>query len=101
MLGAGAVWCACHLVRASYGFEVRAQFDSLPLSDEELVEWLRLQPGVVPHTVWTARDGTALRVVFIQVRNIVGHPPFPALEEECAKLGYKGADAMFRDYRED
>jgi hypothetical protein len=86
-------------IPASRVYEVRAEFGSMPADDDALRQWLTEQPGVIAHTCHMKREGNAVRVTFIQVRNMVGQPSFPDLESECKRLGYSGSDPVFRDYR--
>jgi hypothetical protein len=78
-------------------YSVQARFHSLPSDDHELRLWLQDQPGIVPHTVHSARRiEKTVEVSFIQVRNGLGQPPFPKLEAKAKELGYRGS-AEFRD----
>jgi hypothetical protein len=71
----------------------------MPANDKALTEWLRSQPGVVPHTVAIGRfdGGKLLYVGFIQSRNLAGKPPFPDLNGHVGGLGYAESDGPFRD----
>lgn len=91
---------AAAAIYPSYGYLVEADFASLPADDARLIEWLQVQPGVVPHTVHINREGAQkrrLQVVFIQSRNLLGTPPFPDLERGCREMGYDGPAVRFRD----
>jgi IS4 transposase len=96
---AGGIWFAFQSIRISFIYSLKAEFTAMPADDRELENWLRGYPGVVPHTVWILREGNSLRVTFIQVRDVMGQPPFPELNEQCESLGYVGPDGRFRDYR--
>jgi hypothetical protein len=87
-----------HKVHVSWSNHLEAHFEVLPDDDTELRAWLRGQPGVVPHTVWTGRfgeDKKLLSVAFIQARNLAGRPPLPNLDAACKKLGYVNPDGPF------
>lgn len=89
-----------HHVPISFVFCVEARFDKLPKDDDLLVEWLKTQPGVVPHTVYAQRigeKGSLLEVYLIQSTSVSRHPPFPDLDAKCAELGYERPDAAFRN----
>jgi hypothetical protein len=81
----------------SLSYSVEARFDALPKTDNELVAWLKDQPGIVPNTVHTKRSGRTLEVGFIQVRNGLGQPRFPELEAKSKQFGYRGSAVMFTD----
>jgi hypothetical protein len=89
----------CHNVHASLGYVVEARFEKMPANDKALVEWLRSQPGVIPHHVAIGRfeNGKLLYVSFTMSRNLAGQPPFPDLNGEVSGLGYTGSDGPFRD----
>jgi hypothetical protein len=90
----------CHYTHISWGYCVEARFDKMPPKDKSLIEWLREQPGVVPHTVAIGRfeeRGRLLYVMFIQSRNLNGQPPFPDLNAAALELGYMEPDGPFRD----
>jgi hypothetical protein len=94
----GGYWLR-QAIHVSLIYCVEARFAALPPDDTPLREWLKTQPGVVPHTVGVTRggsDGKLLKVVFLQSRNLAGNPPFPDLEAVCVTLGYGGPDAPFR-----
>src|SRR5262249_32657727 len=102
---AAAAWVGLRFIPASFGYAVEAElvsFASLPADDHRLEEWLRAQPGVVPHTVHVrrepARHPNRLVVIFTMVRDGWGRPPFPDLEAACDELGYAGRVGRFRDY---
>src|SRR4051794_5871822 len=76
-----------HNVRASLSYCVEAEFGKMPADDVRLIEWLKVQPGIVPHTVNVRRFGPKeeeLEVGFIQVRTLAGDPQFPNLDQQCA-----------------
>lgn len=100
VLGASALFLFRHNAPVSFLYCVEATFDGLPKNDDPLLEWLKVQRGVVPDTVHIRRIETErdkLEVGFIQVRTIAGEPPLPNLEMKCAELGYKGPNGHFRD----
>jgi hypothetical protein len=86
-------------VHAPWSYVVESRFEKMPPNDKALTEWLRSQPGVVPHTVSIGRfeDGKLLYVGFVQCRNMAGQPPFPDLEGHVGSLGYAHSDGPFRD----
>ena len=87
-------------IPSSFVYSVEASFSQCPKSDKLLVEWLKGQRGIVPHTVSVQRsgpDGSVVRIVFIQVRTFAGDPPFPYLETQCERLGYLGPRGPFVD----
>ena len=95
-----AIWGVfCHNVHASLVYVAEARFEKMPPTDKALIEWLRAQPGVVPHTVAVGRfeGGKLLYMSFIQVRHLAGQPPFPDLDGHVGELGYAESDGPFRD----
>jgi hypothetical protein len=89
-----------HNVFVSWSYCVEARFDKMPPNDKALIDWLRSQPGVVPHTVAIGRfeeGGRLVFVGFIQSRNLAGEPPFPDLNGQVKNLGYTGSDGAFHD----
>jgi hypothetical protein len=97
---AGAYYWFRATAHVSISYCVEAQFTALPADDKALSAWLANQPGVVAHTVHIGRHGVGgrlLKVGFIQVRNLLGQPPFPDLESRAPDLGYEGLDGPFRD----
>jgi hypothetical protein len=91
------VYFLLRTVHASYGYEVKCDFAVMPFSDVEVRRWLRSQPGVVEHTVFTLRTNRTLKVRFIMSQDLTGHPTFPGLDEQCQVLGYRAASVGFRD----
>ena len=85
-----------HYVYASMGYSMFDHFSQMPSDDNQLVAWLKQQPGVVEHTVHVERQGDSLHVIFIQVRNMARHPSLPLLDERVIQLGYQGGQG-FRD----
>jgi len=86
-----------HTVHVSYGYMVKCEFSALPSNDSEIRRWLRVQPGVVAHTVVTFRTNSTLKLRFIMSQDLSRRPPFPKLDEQCQLLGYKRSSAGFRD----
>jgi hypothetical protein len=87
-------------VHASYGYSVESEFTLLPANDVRFQQCLKAQPGVVEHTVRVERAGTkdtTLKVHFIQSRNLLGKPDFPALDRACRDFGYGAPVSEFRD----
>jgi hypothetical protein len=87
-------------VYPSVGYCVEVRFATAPADDRALCQWLKAQPGVVPHTVHIGREGPdkhVLRVMFIQSRNLAGNPPFPDLVPGCHALGYNGPEFTFQN----
>ena len=72
---------------------VWAEFTIYPEDDVELRNWLRAQPGVVPHSVMICRIGpepsTRLLVAFTFVRDKFDETPTPDLDRQCQLLGYE------------
>jgi len=87
-------------VHVSRVFCVSAQFARMPVDDEPLKDWLKAQPGIIPHTVIAKRQGDMLYVRFIMSQTTSGKPPFPDLSNKCASLGY-GPSADWKDARSD
>ncbi len=88
-----------HLIQIPYGYTVQADFDTLPPDDRALKSWLLVQPGIVAHTVHFGRvgpDRKIVRIMFTQVRNQAGDPPFPDFDKACRELGYTGGSSRFR-----
>lgn len=91
---------AIRSMHVSFGYCVEAEFESLPMDDQALENWLKEQPGVVHHTGGICRGGPGnktLRVMFIQVHRVRERPV--DLNEACARLGYV-AKERFRDNHE-
>ena len=89
-----------HSVNASLGYCVEWEFGQMPPNDDALVEWLKVQPGIISRTVQIRRfgaNGTELEVGLIQVRTLAGDPPFPDLDQQCAELGYAQPKGKFVD----
>lgn len=85
--------CFRHFVYASFNYCVEAEFAAFPPDDKQLCSWTKSQPGVVSHTVSVCRVGAerkTLRIMFVQVRNTAGDPPFPDFEGRCGDLEYRG-----------
>ncbi len=85
------------LITVSWFYGVKATYSQVPVDDRQLEEWLKVQEGVVPHTVHVSREGNSLRVVFIQVRNGYGKPAIPDLPKACGSLGYEGLQGKWTD----
>ena len=84
---------ALAFVPVSSVFSAQARLDKAPPTDDRLIEWLKLQPNVVPHTVHvTRRENQILEVSFIQVRHVGGWPRVPDFEAACISLGYRVAE---------
>jgi hypothetical protein len=89
-----------HNVHASLGYCVEVEFGQMPPNDDALVEWLKVQAGIIPRTVQVRRfgaNGTELEISFIQQRTLAGDPPFPDLNQQCAALGYAQPKGNFVD----
>jgi hypothetical protein len=89
-----------HNVYASLSYCVEIEFGQMPPNDDALVEWLKVQPGIVPPTVQVRRfgaNGTELEVGFIQQRTLADDPPFPDLDQQCTALGYAQPKGKFVD----
>jgi hypothetical protein len=84
-------------VGARFGCNLMADFQIMPADDNELMTWLRVQPGVVSDSVHVFRKGQSLVVVFLMDRNLKGQPGVPYLDGECKLLGYVGPDGTFRE----
>lgn len=88
VLGAAAV----SFVPASYGYSLATELAAAPQDDGDLERWLKIQPGVVAHTVHVERaaaNSQKLCVSFIQVRTPSGRPPLPDLESAAKSRGYR------------
>jgi hypothetical protein len=102
MVGVLVVVLCCFVaasrIRASYFYELAADFESMPIDDLEFTSWLRGQPGVVARTVAVGRSGrTEIVVRFVQSSSLLGHPRLPNLNARCREMGYAGVDSDFRD----
>ncbi len=89
-------------VPASRVYCVAAVYVAAPEDDAALAQWLKNQPGVVPHTVHVDRppaNPRKLIVSFIQVRTLNGQPPFPELEAAAKARGYELSSPGFQDER--
>src|SRR4051794_26672181 len=86
-------WLATSLIKAPFIYSVKAEFSVLPATDDQLVEWLMNQPGIVKAGV-TRKDKTII-VYLILVRTISGHPDLPDISDGCARLGYGGQTGPF------
>lgn len=87
------VWLTSVFLRPSVGYNICAEFASMPADDEALEQWLRTQPHV--HNVYAKRDGRRLEVFYI-----INRSPFerlPDVQAQCAVLGYAGQVGPFRD----
>lgn len=92
---------AVRSMHVSFGYCVEAEFESLPPDDSALVEWMKLQPGVVQRTLATCRGGPenkSLRIMFIQVHRVRERPV--DLNDACARFGYVVKE-RFRDNSKD
>jgi hypothetical protein len=83
-----AIWYMLGLIPASRIYSLKATYERMPADDSQLEAWLKVQRGVVPHTVHISREKSNLRVIFIMVRNSHGSPPFPDLSSGCELLNY-------------
>jgi hypothetical protein len=97
LLLAGLLEVSCRFITASLSYGVYADFEVLPADDQAFEDWLKSQPGVVPHTVHLYREGKRLNIFFIMTRDGWGRPAVPDLEGACRRLGYGGPHATFRD----
>ncbi|MBX9626295.1 MAG: hypothetical protein K2X82_21025 [Gemmataceae bacterium] len=74
---------------ASISYQVTAEFDALPPTDEPLEEWLRAQPGVVK--AFANRRGQTVEVIWIMTQSAGPRlPPTPDVAVEFERLGYRG-----------
>jgi hypothetical protein len=84
-----------------YGYTVESEFSSVPADDARLAGWLRAQPGVIEDHVrinrYPAATTTAVVVHFVQSRNMLGTPSFPAMDSACRDLGYGPPVQPFHD----
>ena len=93
---------ARQMIYVSSSYCVETELNQWPPNDDELLNWLRSQPGVISHTVHAKRGGAAndvLRIGFMQSHNLASQPPFPSLEKEANAIGYKGVNIHFCDCR--
>ncbi len=80
---------ALSFIPASRIYSVETTFTSAPESDDELHKWLADQHGVVEHTIHLNRlDNQRIGLTFIISQNLWRRPAFPAIESQCAELGY-------------
>ena len=79
-------WVGRLHVSRYYG--VRAYYTVMPADDKRLENWLKVQPGVVAHTVSTERIGSELHISFIMSQTLTGSPPVPEFSHICHHLGY-------------
>lgn len=78
------------LIPTSRIFVVSTSMSMAPETDLKFSNWLKSQPGVVPHTVNVVRDGGHhIQVTFLMSQDGWNNPPFPAIESACASLGYR------------
>jgi hypothetical protein len=83
---------AIAFVPVSSVFSAQARLDKAPPTDDRLIEWLKAQPNVVPHTVHVVRrENQILEISFIQVRHAGGWPKVPDYEAACNSFGYRVA----------
>jgi magnesium-transporting ATPase (P-type) len=68
---------------------LKASFVHMPLTDKRLEEWVKVQPGVIAHTVQFQREGHWLRVSFTISQNLFNSPPVPDLSSVSDSMGYK------------
>ncbi len=101
-IGLAVTWVVSNTLHVSWIHSVEASYFALPPDDDDLINWMRTQPGIIPHTVHVRRTGNGLfEATFMQSRNLLGRPSFPDLEAACDRFGYKGTDVEFRDVPED
>ena len=80
----------------SWNYRVSARYTRIPLDDDELQNWLRIQPGVVANTVHLKRNGNEIHIIFIMSQNLNGSPPVPDISHECDQLGL-GPSSSWQD----
>jgi hypothetical protein len=87
-----AAWAGLKTLPASIGYEVEADFRSMPKGDEALTKHLLAEPGMTRVVVGTrAGEPNTLVVIFVIVRNSWGRPPLPDIDAICRELGYDAA----------
>lgn len=69
-------------------YAVHAEFEELPLSDEELEQWLLSQPGVYIGSV--GRTGNTVSLVWGNCGTNFRDPVTPDLRPHFERFGYKG-----------
>jgi hypothetical protein len=91
-------WAFLRTTKAPMSYMVEGRFEEFSPDDKEFRGWLRGQPGII--RAWVGRfgeDGKPLVISFSQVRNLLGQPPIPDLNEACKEFGCRGQDGPFRD----
>jgi hypothetical protein len=92
-------WCVLRQVKASIGYSIRVDCESLPPDDEAIEQWLKTQPGIVERTATVHRDGKSVRMGWIMVQSIGPRkPPVPDIRAALERFGYHGAGPI-RDER--
>jgi len=85
------------MIQSSNVYTVQSVYRTAPSSDDELLQWLTRQPGVVNRTVHLERlPERKLRLTLIIVQNLLKYPSFPDIEIRCDELGYD-LDGKFVD----
>jgi hypothetical protein len=94
-----AGWWGLHSIPASIGYDLEAEFETVPPNDERLEQWLGSQPGVATTVVKRERAGARWRVevIYVITRDGWGQPRLPDLNAAAAELGYGKPDGRFRD----
>jgi hypothetical protein len=69
-------------------YVVRAQFQELPASDDELKGWLLNQPGV--YTGFVQREGRTLVLIWGNTRTHFWNPVTPNVRAQFERFGYRG-----------
>lgn len=75
---------------ARFGVCMVSNCKKMPATDEELLRWLRSQPGVVTDSVQIFRKGQDLHVVFLFDRSLTGFPKLPDIDSHLRSLRYVG-----------
>lgn len=82
-----SVWLAADAGPMDY--TVVAEFRELPLTDGNLKQWLRSQPGV--YISFVERTGNSVSLLWGHAKTSFRDPVTPNIREEFERLGYKGA----------
>lgn len=94
-LGVALLLLAEFVVHIPMDYVVRAEFQELPASDQELEEWLLQQPGV--YIGFVHREGSKVVLVWGHTQTHFWNPVTPNVQVEFERFGYRG----LMDYREE
>jgi len=81
---------ALSFIPASVIHSYETTYESAPVSDDDLKEWVIAQPNVVEHTVHINRhDDQRIELLAIVCQNSWNAHPFTELDRKCAEFGYE------------